>query len=137
MNFRISTDGNTEDINEIKTLLEAYNTSKGAKADKTPICVYYEDDNGKKLAGLTGNAFGNWFFIDFLFVDEALRGQGMGKKIIALAEEEAVRQGCKYAFVSTNAFQAPEFYIKQGYKVAFTIKEFPVNGQRFYYTKEL
>ena len=99
--------------------------------------LYTISCNGKKLAGLTGNAFGNWFFIDFLFVDEALRGQGMGKKIIALAEDEAVRQGCKYAFVSTNAFQAPEFYIKQGYKVAFTIKEFPVNGQRFYYTKEL
>ena len=137
MNFRISTDGNSKDIAEIKDMLEAYNTAKGAKAEKTPLGVYYEDGEGKKLAGLTGDIFGNWFFIDFLFVSDCLRGQGIGKKLLATAEEEAKKRGCKYAFLYTNAFQAPGFYEKLGYKCVFSLKEFPKTGERFYYTKEL
>lgn len=137
MNFRVSNDGNKDDINEIKAMLEAYNTSHGAKADTIPIAVYYEDENGEKLAGITGDAFGNWFFIHFLFVDDKLRGQGIGKKLITLAEENAKAHGCKYAFVSTNGFQAPGFYPKMGYVTRFSIDEFPRDGKKFYFTKEL
>ena len=137
MNFRITNDGRKQDIDEIKSMLEAYNTSHGAKADKDPIGVFYEDEAGKKLAGLTGYIFGNWMFVDFLFVDGSLRGQGIGKKLVTLAEEDAKKRGVKYVFLCTNAFQAPGFYEKLGFVRAFTLKEFPKDGERYYYTKEL
>ena len=137
MNYRISNDGNQNDINEIKSMLEAYNAAHGAAADKTPVGIYYEDENGKKLAGITGNIFGNWLFIDFLFVSESLRGQGIGKELIAKIEENAKEHGCRFSFVSTNGFQAPGFYPKLGYKNVFTVEEFPRDGKRFYFTKNL
>ena len=137
MNYRITNDGNQNDIDDIKSMLEAYNAAHGAAADKTPVGIYYENDRGRKLAGITGNIFGNWLFIDFLFVDESLRGQGIGKKLIAYIEENAKENGCKYSFVSTNGFQAPGFYPKLGYINVFSLEEFPRDGKRFYFTKKL
>ena len=99
--------------------------------------MFFEDETGGKLAGLTGETFGNWLCIKFLFVSEALRGKGIGSELLKAAETEAVRRGCKYAFADTFSFQAPEFYKKHGYEEVFTLEEYPYTGKRHYYTKEL
>ena len=137
MDFRITNDVKQQDINEIIEMLEAYNHRCGVNDDSIPVGIFYEDENGKKLAGLTGVAYGNWFSINFLFVGEELRGKGIGKKLLLMAEEEAKAKGCKYAFVNTNSFQAPWLYEKLGYQCVFTQKEFPYNGEKYYYTKVL
>ena len=41
-----------------------------AKNQKIPIGLFFEDENSRKLAGLTGEIFGNWLCIQFLFVSE-------------------------------------------------------------------
>ncbi|MBR5953023.1 MAG: GNAT family N-acetyltransferase, partial [Pseudobutyrivibrio sp.] len=66
-----------------------------------------------------------------------LRKDGLGSKLLKTAENEARNRGCKYAFVDTFSFQAPEFYIKHGYKEVFALNDYPYTGKRFYYTKEL
>ncbi len=137
MDFRITNDGNQKDIDDIKDMLEAFNTAHGAKAEKLPLGVFYEDEDGNKQAGLIAYIFGNWLFIEFLFVDESLRGQGIGKALVERAEENARRNGCKHAFLSTNGFQAPGFYPKLGYNRVFTLTEFPRDGERYYFTKDL
>ena len=70
-------------------------------------------------------------------MDEKLRGQGIGSKIMSAAETEAKKRGCKYAFVDTFSFQAPGFYTKLGYQEVFALTEYPYTGARYYYTKEL
>lgn len=75
--------------------------------------------------------------IHYLFVSEQLRGKGIGSKLLAAAESEARQRGCKYAFVDTFSFQAPEFYKNHGYQEVFTLEEYPYTGKRHYYTKEL
>lgn len=54
-----------------------------------------------------------------------------------MAETEAKNRGCKYAFVDTFDFQAPDFYRKLGYKDVFTLKEYPYTGARYYFIKDL
>lgn len=137
MNIRITNDGNERDITEIHEMLKAYNLSKREKSENIPIGIYYEDDNGKKLAGLTGETFGNWLCIRYLFVSEPLRGQGIGTEILGRAENEARKRGCRYVFVDTFSFQAPGFYKKLGYKEVFALTEYPYTSARYYYTKEL
>ncbi len=137
MNLRITNDGNENDINEIHQMLKAYNLSKREIAEDIPIGIYYEDDDGRKLAGLTGETFGNWLCIKYLYVDEKLRGTGIGSKIMEAAENEAKNRGCKYAFVDTFSFQAPAFYEKLGYKEVFALTDYPYTEERYYYTKEL
>ena len=137
MNFRITDDGNDRDINEIHEMLREYNLRHREASENVPLGIFLEDENGKKLAGLTGETFGNGLCIRFLFVGEPLRGRGRGSKLLTAAGSEAQRRGCKYAFVDTFSFQAPAFYEKHGYREVFTLEEHPYTGKRHYYTKEL
>lgn len=137
MNFRITNDGNQRDIDELHNMLRSYNLSKREKAENIPLGLYYEDETGKKLAGLTGKTFGNWLCIDYLFVSENLRNQGIGSKMIISAENEARNRGCQYAFVDTFSFQAPAFYEKLGYRCVFSLPNYPYTEERHYYMKEL
>lgn len=136
-NFRITSDGNERDTNEIYEMLKEYNLSHREASKNVPIGIFLEDENKRKLAGLTGETFGNWLCIQFLFVSEQLRGQGIGSKLLKNAEAEARKRGCKYAFVDTFSFQAPEFYKSHGYQEVFTLEKYPYTGKRHYYTKEL
>ena len=135
--LRITDDGDARDVNEIHEMLKEYNLSHREASKDVPIGVFFEEERGKKLAGLTGETFGNWLCIRFLFVNEALRGQGIGSKLLETAESEAKQRGCRYAFVDTFSFQAPEFYKKHGYREVFVLEEYPYTGKRHYYTKEL
>lgn len=95
------------------------------------------DDNGVKKAGLTGETFGNWLCIKYLWVSEDLRGRGIGSQLLQSAENEAMKRGAKYVFVDTFSFQAPEFYRKHGYKEVFQLYEYPYTGSRSYFTKKI
>lgn len=135
--LRITSDGAEKDIQEIHAMLKAYNLRHREPSDDVPIGVFYEDGSGKKLAGLTGETFGNWLCIKYLFVSETLRGQGIGRQLLQAAEAEAATRGCKYAFVDTFSFQAPEFYKKMGFQEVFALHEYPYTGARYYYIKIL
>lgn len=137
MNLRITDDGNDCDIQEIHALLKAYNLNRREPSQDVPLGFYLEDEAGRKLAGLTGETFGNWLCIRYLFVSEPLRGQGIGGRLLAAAENEARTRGCKYAFVDTFSFQAPAFYKNHGDREVFTLEKYPYTGKRHYYTKEL
>ena len=137
MSFRVTSDGNEQDINELYEMLKEYNLSNREKSENVPLGIFLEDENKKKLAGLTGETFGNWLCIHYFFVNEHMRGQGIGRSILEKAEDEAKKRGCKYSFVDTFSFQAPDFYIKLGYKEVFTLEEYPYTGKRHYYTKTL
>lgn len=114
MDFRITADGNERDIREIHEMLKKYNLAHREASQSVPIGIFLEDEMGRKLAGLTGETFGNWLCIRYLFVSESLRGQGIGGRLLETAELDAKRRGCKYAFVDTFSFQAPSFYKNHG-----------------------
>lgn len=122
---------------EIGDLIRFYNRSKREKAESEPLNLYVEDDKGELMAGLVAETFGNWLEIEYLFVKEEFRGQGIGSQLLQQAESEAKKKNCRYAFVNTYQFQAPTFYQKQGYKEVFTLKDYPYTGRRHYYQKDL
>lgn len=122
---------------EIGDLIRSYNRSKRETAESEPLNLYVEDEHGQLLAGLVAETFGNWLEIEYLFVKEDLRGQGIGSQLLQQAESEAKKRNCRLAFVNTYQFQAPAFYQKYGYKEVFTMKDYPYTGQRYYYQKEL
>ena len=137
MNFRVTKDVKQNDIDEIHQMLKLYNSCNREPSEKIPLGVFYEDESGRKLAGLTGETFGNWLCIKYLFVVDTLRKQGIGTKIVLSAEDEARKRNCKYVFVDTFSFQAPKFYEKLGYKEVFSLNEYPYTGKRHYYIKKL
>ena len=121
----------------IGDLIRSYNRSKREVAESEPLNLYIEDEHGEIMAGLVAETFGNWLEIEYLFVKEDLRGQGIGSQLLQQAESEAKKRNCRFAFVNTYQFQAPAFYQKHGYKEVFTLKDYPYTGQRHYYQKDL
>ena len=122
---------------EIGDLIRSYNRSKREEAESEPLNLYVEDEHGQLLAGLVAETFGNWLEIEYLFVKEELRGQGIGSQLLQQAESEAKKRNCRFVFVNTYQFQAPAFYQKHGYQEVFTLKDYPCTGQRHYYQKDL
>ena len=122
---------------ELANLIRAYNRSNREPSKSEPLNIYLEDEQGNLVAGMVAETFGNWLEIEYLYVSDDLRGQGIGSKILEMAENESKERGCKYSFVDTFNFQAPKFYKKHGYKEVFALKKYPYTGERYYYTKEL
>ena len=80
---------------------------------------------------------GGWLFIHLLWVKEEERGKGIGRDLLRKAEEEGRAFGCRFAFVDTFEFQAPDFYVKEGYREVYSMLVHEETGRHFYYTKSL
>jgi ribosomal protein S18 acetylase RimI-like enzyme len=78
-----------------------------------------------------------WLFVSHLWVDERLRGQGWGGRLMARIEEAAVRRGCHSAHLDTFSFQALGFYEKQGYARFGTLPDYPRGESRYFLSKRL
>ena len=137
MKFKITDKIKEQDEDTIFQGLLEYNLARIEDKNPKDLGVYLQDEKGEMLAGLIGNTHGNWLTVKFLLVSEKLRGQSIGSQVLRKAEETAKERGCKYAFLDTFSFQAPEFYKKYGYKEQFTLEEYPVKGKRYYFTKTL
>lgn len=122
---------------ELGNLIRAYNQSKREPSKSEPLNIYVEDEQGNLIAGMVAETFGNWLEIEYLYVQEDFRGQGIGSNILNRTEKEARERKCNYSFVNTYQFQAPDFYKKHGYEEVFALKEYPYTGERYYYTKAL
>jgi ribosomal protein S18 acetylase RimI-like enzyme len=94
-------------------------------------------ENGRILAGLYGATYWDWLHIKLLWVDKSLRGQGIGQRLMQMAEAEAVQRGCHAALVDTHSFQAEGFYARLGYEVFGRLEDFPLGHQRIYLQKRL
>jgi GNAT superfamily N-acetyltransferase len=115
-----------------------------AKASKFPpyeakeLCIVRRGGpEGAVVAGLTGKTFWNWLYIDMLWVDDALRGQGVGSALMQAAEQEAKKRGCVGAYLWTESFQGEGFYPKLGYKEFVRMDDFPIGHQRIGFMKRL
>ncbi len=114
-----------------------------ALAEKSPpyqekaLSILRRDEQGKIVAGLTGKTFWNWLYVDILWVDEALRGQGIGSALMSAAEVEAQKRACHSAYVWTESFQGQDFYPKLGYKKFVRMEDFPIGHQRIGFMKKL
>ena len=89
------------------------------------------------VGGLYGMTWSSHLWVELLFVPESMRGIGIGRKLMAQAEAEAVRRGCRTVVLDTFSFQAPGFYERLGYSVFGTLHDCPPGHSRFYLTKQL
>jgi GNAT superfamily N-acetyltransferase len=97
--------------------LAAFNAERFRPVDTATLDVLVRGkDSGEPIGGLLGHTSFGLFFLDLFYLPEALRGAGLGSRIMVLAEDEARRRGCTAAFVYTVTFQAPGFYERHGYR---------------------
>jgi GNAT superfamily N-acetyltransferase len=118
--------------------LRAYNEERAGVSDARQLAILTRDpDTGEVVGGLLGRSYLGLLTVERFFLPENLRRGGLGGRILAMAEEEGRRRGCTRAVLSTLHFQAPGFYLKQGWEVAARIECDPPGHTRFYMTKKL
>ena len=137
MEFQVTDKIKKEDEEIIYNGLLEYNLARIEDKNPKDLGIFMQDDKGNKIAGLIGNTHVNWLSIKYLWVSKELRSQSIGSRLLKQAEETAKERGCKYSFLDTFSFQAPEFYKKYGYKEVFALENYPVTGKRYYYTKTI
>jgi GNAT superfamily N-acetyltransferase len=118
--------------------LRAYNEAQAGSWDGRPLAIFARDPETQKVVGgLLGRTSLGLLTVERFFLPEQLRRGRLGSRILAMAEDEGRRRGCTRAVLSTLHFQAPGFYLKQGWEVAARIDCEPPGHTRFYMTKKL
>jgi GNAT superfamily N-acetyltransferase len=99
--------------------------------------LFLRDKGGEILGGLWGRTVFKWLYVELLAVPEALRGQGLGRELLARAEEEAGRRGCIGAWLETYSPRSRRLYEACGYRVFGSMKDCPPDGARSFMSKRL
>jgi ribosomal protein S18 acetylase RimI-like enzyme len=89
------------------------------------VAIFLRDAQDRIRGGVTGGVWGGWFHVVGLWVDEDLRGQGLGRDLMLAAEQEALSAGARHAFLETHTFQAPGLYSKLGYTTIAALDDYP------------
>jgi GNAT superfamily N-acetyltransferase len=121
----------------LEPLIAFNNARTGPDAPQTHACLarLVENARGEVVGGLWGEVYYDWAWVELLVAPEAGRGQGLGSRLLAMAEDEARALGCIGGWLDTFSFQARGFYERHGYTVLGTLDEFPGRHQRFFLSK--
>ncbi|BBM17073.1 GNAT family N-acetyltransferase [Enterococcus malodoratus] len=83
--------------------------------------------------GIVGKRQYDTLHISLLGVDEAYQKFGVGSKLMQAMEKHAVQEQVKTITLTTKAYQALGFYLKQGYEVFGELEDVPMAGTTKYY----
>lgn len=137
MSVQIKPDNSPEFAEVVKQQIVIFNARHWDASLRQPLGLKITAANGALLAGLSGRTFGNWFMLDYLWVDDSCRGQGYGKSLMLDAENIARKRGCRFVLLDTLDFQARPFYQQLGYHLVFVQEDYPLDGKRYYLQKLL
>jgi GNAT superfamily N-acetyltransferase len=124
------------DVEVLPNGLEAFNESRWPGHQQWRPLAVFARERGRVVAGLAGETYSGWLFTRYLWVSDALRSQGIGRKLMSDAEMKALERGCHSAWVDTFSFQAPGFYRKLGYE-PFGELDYPPGHKRIFLRKRL
>ena len=140
MSVRIETTANPteQDYLDILTPLRAFNVAQAGDAGAEKFALLIRDEHSDEvLGGLYGSLLYRWMFIELLAVPEQARGQGLGSRLMGMAETMARDKECVGIWLDTFDFQAPEFYRSLGFSEFGKIDDYPPGRTRFFFQKRL
>lgn len=102
-----------------------------------PFAIALRTPEGEIEGGLVGQSVWGWMYVKYLWVAEAFRGAGYGKRLLNAAENAARDRACHGVWLNTQSFQAPDFYERQGYERFGELPNMPEGHRRVFYRKTL
>ena len=125
----------SEELQFLEDRIYEYNRAQIGQDDGQLFAFFVRNDQQEIVAGLSGWTWAKACEIRTLWVHPVWRGQGYGRGLLESAEREAQERGCKVILISSYNFQAPAFYQKCGYELAWQLNDFPPGHQSCYLVK--
>lgn len=126
-----------EDREAILAILSRFNADAAPPIDAREVAFLARDEEGSVVGGLWGRIAYGWLFVQYLALEPASRGAGLGRELM-LAAEEAARAGeCTGIWLDTFSFQARGFYKRLGYTLFGTLTDYPPGHSRHFLCKRL
>jgi GNAT superfamily N-acetyltransferase len=135
--LEITTEPLPQDLAFLGGSLTAFNDADVGPSGRKPLVVFVRDEHGAIAAGTSGYTAWGWLYVQWLWVDEKLRGRRMAASMLEAAEREAVVRGCHGAWIDTFSPTAEKVYERQGYKPFGELPDFPIGRRRVFLQKKL
>ncbi len=118
-------DPSSADIELLEDRLYQFYVATTGIDDGRSLGVFLRDESNNIVAGAAGYTWGETCELRQVWVAASIRGRGLGRRMMAEAEAEAVRRGCRQLVLTTHSFQSPGFYLKLGFAVVSEIADYP------------
>jgi GNAT superfamily N-acetyltransferase len=135
--FVISSEPAPVDVQYLEDRLYEFNSAATGITDGQWLAIFLRNDDQRIVAGICGNTWGGCADIRQFWVEEARRRQGLGTRLLAAAEQEARRRGCRQMLLMTFSFQAPAFYARHGFEVVAVVDDHPHGHKNMLLRKRL
>jgi len=126
-----------EELTFLAERLTAFNDGDVGASGRKALAVFVRDEDGAVVAGISGYTAWGWLYVQWLWVDERLRGQHVAGDMLDAAEREAVKRGCRNAWIDTFNPVAAKAYERQGYRPFGELPDFPAGRSRIFLQKRL
>jgi GNAT superfamily N-acetyltransferase len=99
--------------------------------------IFARDGDGRIVAGISGTTWGGCCELHAMWVDEPLRGRGLGRALMAGAEAVARRRGCALVQFLAYDLLAAGLYERLGYVTVGVMEDCPAGSAARWYRKNL
>jgi GNAT superfamily N-acetyltransferase len=125
------------DLKLVSDGLATFNEGDVGPAGRMPLAVFVRNEARTILAGISGYTAWGWLYVQWLWVDESLRGRSIAAQMLDAAEREAIARGCHGAYIDTFNPNALKVYLRQGYQPFGVLADFPMGRDRVFLQKPL
>ncbi|MPY21286.1 GNAT family N-acetyltransferase [Shewanella sp. YLB-07] len=125
------------DFEALKAGLTKYNESFTGAVHRETVSSFVKNDSGVIVGGILGEINWNWMYIQGLWVDESIRKDGWGAKLLSEMEKYSLSKNTTNIRLETTTFQALGFYVKAGYSVFGELSNMPQGHTSYFLQKQL
>ena len=122
MKWSIESNPQTTDLNILAEGVNSYGR-KISLSDVSPIACFVRLDE-QVVAGVSGRIEFKRLFINYLWVHEKYRKQGIATRLLSELENVAVKNDCQDVVIETLLDEVAEMYLRLGYETIATLPKY-------------
>lgn len=139
MNFIIDESNDNLIKDTLRAEIRDYNRPHLGSYHRQPFSIRKNNRDNALIAGVHGFIIKEHqtMRLEFVWVSEVHRKQGLGTALFHALEEFALQKSCKCIQASTMAFQSPGFYQKMGYQQVGCAPDWFCGQDELFFVKKL